>query len=63
MADIQPNAQGKVQQARKQLRRNLQQLKNADSLTAGQRDALFARVQIALIRLQLWELNQLSDSD
>lgn len=63
MADIQPNAQGKVQQARKRLRSYLQQLKNADSLTAGQRDALFAKVQIALVRIQLWELNQLSDDD
>jgi len=63
MGNIQPNAQGKVRQAHKQLRRNLQLLKNADSLTAGQRNALFAKVQIALIRIQLWELNQLSDSD
>jgi len=63
MANIQPNAQGKVQRARKQLKQNLQQLKDADSLTAGQRDALFAKVQIALVRIQLWELNQLSDVD
>lgn len=63
MANIQANARGKVQQARKRLKRYLQQLKNADSLTAGQRDALFAKVQIALVRIQLSELNQLSDGD
>ena len=63
MADIQPNAQGKVKQAQKRLKRHLRQLKQADSLTAGQRDALFVKVQMDLVRLQLWQLNQLSDED
>ena len=63
MANIQPNAQGKVRQAQKRLKRYLQQLKNADSLTAGQRDALFAKVQIALIRIQLHQLGQLDNLD
>lgn len=63
MADIQPNAQGKVKRAQKQLKGYLGQLKDADSLSAGQRDALFAKVQTALVRIQLWELNQLSDDE
>ncbi len=63
MTNIQPNAQGKVKRARKQLKGYMRQLKNADSLSAGQRDALFAKVQIALVRIKLWELNNLSDDD
>lgn len=63
MADIQPNARGKVRRAQKQLKGYLQELKNADSLTAAQRDALFVKVQTALVRIQLWNLNQLGDDD
>ena len=58
MADIQPNAQGKVQRARKRLRRHLQQLQTADTLTAGQRDQLFVAVLTDLTRIQLVTLNQ-----
>jgi len=63
MTDIQPNARGKVRRAQRRLRGYLQELKDADSLTAGQRDALFVKVQIALVRIQLWELNQLGDDE
>ena len=63
MADIQPNAQGKVQQAKKRLRRHISNLKNAGGLTAGQRDALFANVLIDLARIRLHDLNQLGDED
>ncbi len=63
MTNIQPNAQSKVRRAQKHLKGYLQELKNADNLTAGQRDALFAKVQIALVRIQLFELNQLDDDE
>lgn len=61
MADIQPNAQGKVKQARKRLRRHLNRLQTAGSLTAGQRDQLFVDVLTDLTRLQLVTLNQLNE--
>lgn len=63
MADIQPNAQGKVQKAKKRLRRHIANLNDAASLTAGQRDALFADVLIDLTRIRLHDLNQLGDDD
>lgn len=63
MADIQPNAHGKVRQAKKRLRNHLTNLKSADQLTAGQRDVLFATVLIDLVRIRLYELNKLGDND
>ena len=63
MADINPNARGKVKQAKKRLRNHLTGLKNADQLAAGQRDVLFARVLIDLVRIRLHELNQLGDDE
>lgn len=63
MADIQPNAQGKVKKAKKRLRRHIANLNDAGSLTAGQRDALFADVLIDLTRIRLHDLNQLGDDD
>lgn len=61
MADIQPNSHGKVKQARKRLRRHLNRLQTAGSLSAGQRDQLFADVLSDLTRLQLHTLNQLNE--
>jgi len=58
MTNIQPNANGKVQRARKRLRRHLTRLRSADSLTAGQRDLLFVEVLEDLTRLQLHLMGQ-----
>ena len=58
MADIQPNSRGKLQRARKRLRRHLLQLNDAGSLTAAQRDQLFAEVLSDLTRIQLYILGQ-----
>jgi hypothetical protein len=63
MTNIQPNGNGKVQQAKKQLRRHLKQLKNAGNLTAGQRDLLFAEVLSDLTRIQLHTLGQSNRED
>lgn len=63
MADINPNAEGKVKKAQKRLRNHLNNLKNADQLTAGQRDVLFATVLIDLVRIRLYELNNLGNDD
>jgi len=63
MADINPNAQGKVKQAQKRLKRHIASLKTADQLTAGQRDALFVSVLLDLVRIKLFELNNLGDED
>ena len=57
MADIQPNPQGQLKRAKKQLRRHLNRLQNAGGLTAGQRDQLFADVLTDLTRIQLYALN------
>jgi|GEM_PF-1484260 len=56
MTDIQPNTKGKAQRAQKRLRRHLTHLQNADGLTAGQRDQLFAQVLEDLTRIQLHQL-------
>lgn len=63
MATIQANAQGKVQQARKRLKKNLQQLKQAGALNAAQRDALFADALMDLHRIELWRLGRLEDEE
>lgn len=63
MADIQPNAEGKVAQARKRLKKHITDLKNADALTAGQRDVLFGKILLDLCRMELYKLNQLGDND
>lgn len=63
MANIQPNANGKVARVQKRLRRRLGQLRNASNLTAGQRDMLFAAVLEDLVLLELRKLNQLREDD
>ena len=61
MATINPNKRGMVRRAEKKLKRQLQQLKNAGSLTAGQRNTLFANVLITLVRIQLHQLGRTED--
>lgn len=63
MAIIQPNASGKIAQAEKRLKRYIADLKTADQLTAGQRDALFVKVLLDLSRIELFRLNQLGEDD
>jgi len=63
MAAIQANTQGKVQQARKRLKKNLRQLKQAGAFNAAQRDALFADALIDLHRIELWRLGRLEDEE
>ena len=63
MALIQPNSSGKIAQAKKRLKRYIADLKTADQLTAGQRDALFAKVLLDLSRIELFRLNQLGEED
>ena len=63
MANIQPNAQGKITIAKRRLKRHLADLKTADQLTAGQRDMLFATVLVDLVRIKLYELNNLGDEE
>lgn len=58
MTDIQPHANGKLQRARKRLRRHLTNLRTADSLTAGQRDQLFVEILEDLTRIELYMLGQ-----
>ena len=58
MTDIQPNTRGQLQQAKKRLRRHLKRLRNADGLTAGQRDLLFLAVLTDLASIQLHTLDQ-----
>lgn len=63
MAAIQANTQGKVQQARKRLKKNLRQLKQAGAFNTAQRDALFADALIDLHRIELWRLGRLEDEE
>ena len=63
MAAIQANTQGKVQQARKRLKKNLRQLGQAGAFNAAQRDALFADALIDLHRIELWRLGRLEDEE
>ena len=63
MATIQANAQGRIRRARKRLKRNLRQLKQAGALNGAQRDALFADVLMDLCRIELWRLGRLEDEE
>jgi hypothetical protein len=58
MTDIQPNAEGRIRKAKKQLRLHLKMLNNVDSLTADQRNKLFTKVLISLVRIQINQLGQ-----
>lgn len=62
MANITANAaQGRELRIKKRLRKRLAQLQNADQLTAGQRDALFAAVLSDLVRLNLFRMGVQND--
>ncbi len=62
MANITANAaQGRELRIKKRLRKRLAKLQNADQLTAGQRDALFAAVLSDLVRLNLFRMGVQND--
>ena len=64
MADIQPNAQGKVQQAQKRLKGYLKQLRDDwDSATTAQKLMLTKKILIAVVRIQLHQLGRVEDVD
>lgn len=61
MAIIEANAEGKIQQARKRLKQNVKKLKNADSLSPAQREALQISALIDLHLIELWRLDRASE--
>jgi hypothetical protein len=61
--NITPNAQGKSRRAQKRLRKHLRDIRNAGSLTAGQRDQLFANILEDMILLKLRQLGNLREDD
>ena len=62
MTDIQPNAKGKIRRAQKRLRRHIINLRNADQLTAGQRNQLFARILEDLVRINMHLIGEEDES-
>ncbi|MCY4071061.1 MAG: hypothetical protein OXG60_07165 [Chloroflexi bacterium] len=61
MATITANTRGKIQQARKRLKKNVAVLKGARSLSASQRETSLTRVLIDLHHIALWRLGRLSE--
>ena len=61
MATITANTSGKLQQAQKRLKKNVRQLRNANSMSPGQREALLTRVLIDLHHIELGRLGRLSE--
>ena len=61
MATITANKRGKLQQAQKRLKKNLRQLRSANRMSPGQREALWTRVLIDLHHIELWRLGRLSE--
>lgn len=61
MATITANTRGKIQQARKRLKKNVAGLKGARSLSASQRETLLTRALIDLHHIELWRLGRLSE--
>ena len=61
MATITANSRGKIQQAQKRLKKNVERLKNAGKLSATQRETLLTHVLIDLHHIELWRLGRLSE--
>lgn len=61
MATIEANAEGKIQLARKRLKQNVKKLKDADSLSPVQREALQNSALLDLHLIELWRLGRSSE--
>ena len=61
MATITANSRGKIQQAQKRLKKNVERLKDAGKLSASQRETLLTHVLIDLHHIELWRLGRLSE--
>lgn len=61
MATIEANAEGKIQLARKRLKQNVKKLKDADSLSPAQREALQNSALLDLHLIELWRLGRSSE--
>ena len=61
MATITANSRGKIQQAQKRLKKNVERLKDAGKLNATQRETLLTHVLIDLHHIELWRLGRLSE--
>lgn len=61
MATITANSRGKIQQAQKRLKKNVERLKDAGKLSATQRETLLTHVLIDLHHIELWRLGRLSE--
>ncbi len=61
MATITANSRGKIQQAQKRLKKNVERLKDAGKLSATQRETLLTHVLIDLYHIELWRLGRLSE--
>ena len=61
MATITANSRGKIQQAQKRLKKNVERLKDAGKLSATQSETLLTHVLIDLHHIELWRLGRLSE--